>query len=1127
MLTIHFANRYETLAGLLVARLGASGRSPFAADELIVPSAAVRRQLTLALADAHGVCAQVGFAYLARWLWQQIARVVPGVQSESPFEPAVLAWRIFGALGEGDGWVARHPRLRDYLASGDLQMRHELSVQLAGLFDQYITFRPDWLAAWSRGELPVLGLPAATATESDQAWQAELWRRLDTVDAASPAEAFIDALRQRGPSLVAQGVLPPVAHVFCLPSIPPLHLALLQALAGCIEVHVYALNPCREYWFEVVDRRRLAYLATRGQAAHHEEGNRLLAAWGRQAQSQLGLLVDASADGVVDDACFETPPGTAMLARLQRSILQLEDLSPGSIALAADDRSIEVHVCHSLAREVEVLHDRLLGLFAADPTLRPGDVLVVTPDLDAAAPLADAVFGTAPRERRIPHQVSGRSRSQANPAARALLDLLVLAGSRFAASEVFGLLQQPLVARRFGLDDDALARVHGWLRDAGVCWAIDAAQLAGQGLSTTARHTFADGLARLYLGYAMPVGDGRPFGGQLPSGDAEGSDALALGALSRFVDALATLRREVALPLPAADWPPRLAGWLHRFLQPADHELEDLQEVLASLASLADTLRRSALAETLPLAVVRTAVAGLLDDPARGGVPTGAVTMAAMSSLRSLPYRVVCAIGLDDGAFPTGGRPAEFDLMAVAAPRAGDRQRRNDERNLFLDLLLAAREVLHLSYVGRSVRDNAVLPPSVLVSELLEVLLPAVAGASRERFVVDHPLQAFAESAFRVDADPRQRSFRSEIAQALQRRGAALASAVMPADAAPQAAVAPAPSAIETDAAEAGDDAADDDAAPDDEAVAEPVAPFFAAPLAPPGVEWHDVPLARLLQFLHNPCRFLLRHRLGVVLPRMDEPLEDDEPFLFDVPRRSALAARLLPAMLDGADLDAARNLALAGTEVPAGAFGLDALERELASLQRFAQQAREVTAVPLLAPHAAALSLEVDGLELRLHGPMADLRAAGLVRARYDDLRATDVLEAWLHHLLLCADPPPGASLQTRWLARDQTLVLPAVDDVAEALRQLLGLYLRGLREPLYFFPKSAWQYMQAGRSASKAVATWRATRDRPFGEQADAAYRLALRGRPDPMSDGFADFDACAQAVFGPLLACRDGTP
>ena len=43
------------------------------------------------------------------------------------------------------------------------------------------------------------------------------------------------------------------------------------------------------------------------------------------------------------------------------------------------------------------------------------------------------------------------------------------------------------------------------------------------------------------------------------------------------------------------------------------------------------------------------------------------------------------------------------------------------------------------------------------------------------------------------------------------------------------------------------------------------------------------------------------------------------------------------------------------------------------------------------------------------------------------------------------------------------------------------------------------------------------------PFGERHDAAYRLALRGRPDPFDEqALPAFERCAKGVFDPLLAC-----
>lgn len=1081
MLHIHFANRIETLSALLVERLGARGAGVFDADPVLVPSAALRQHVTLALARAHGVCAHQPFAYPARWLWQQIGRAVPGVGEESPFDPGVLVWRVHAALAD-TGWAGVQPRLGAYLARADALTRHELAQRIAQLFDQYLTYRSDWLAAWARGESVDLGAPSP-----DQAWQAALWRRLlaDTgSEGRDPLADFAAALH------AGRAPLPACVYVFALPTLAPQHLGLLSAIARHTEVQLYALNPCAEYWFEVVDRRRLGALALRDRAAHHEEGHRLLAAWGRQTQAQLTLLVDAAGDGAVDQMHFERASGDTLLARWHNALLDLVEITPAP--LAADDRSIEVHVCHSLAREIEVLHDRLLGLLGSG--IAPGEVLVVTPDLDAAAPLVDAVFGTAPPERHIPYALAGRARAQVNAPARALLGLLALLGSRCGVSEVFALLQQPVVARRFGLDDDALQQLHGWLLDAGAHWALHAAQRTEWQLPADGRHTLADAFERLLLGYALPDGVAEPFAGKLSAGGAEGSAALALGGLGRYLEALDALRSAAAAAPAASDWPGLLAGALADFVDARGDDIDALRELQAALDTLALQWRRGAPELPLPLAVVHSALAAALDEAALGGTAGGAVNFASMAALRALPFKVVCVLGLNDGAFPSTQQALEFDLMAQR-PRAGDRQRRLDERNLFLDLLLAARDTVHLSYTGRDVRDNSALPPSVLVSELLEVLEPAIGGgtAARARLVVEHPLQAFSERAFRSDVDPRLRSHRREYADALNAARVATPALALHID--------------------------DDD----DEEVAEAGSAFFAAALAEPGEEWREVALLDLLRFFRNPSRYLLERRLAVALPRDEAELSDDEAFVADIPSRSALCARLLPALLAGADEDALRALAFAGTELPAGAFGARSLERELAALRGFAAPLAAALREPCLPPHAVSVTVDLDGEPWRVQHAFADLRAGGLVGYRYDELRAGDHLDAWLRHLMLCADTPAGVLPTTTWHGRDQVLQLQPCRDARAQLRTLLGLYRAGLREPLPFFPKSAWVYADSGGKLGQAQGKWNVSAMHPHGEAADAAYRLALRGRPDPLAEDNAAFVAHANAVFGPLLAHR----
>ena len=317
-----------------------------------------------------------------------------------------------------------------------------------------------------------------------------------------------------------------------------------------------------------------------------------------------------------------------------------------------------------------------------------------------------------------------------------------------------------------------------------------------------------------------------------------------------------------------------------------------------------------------------------------------------------------------------------------------------------------------------------------------------------------------------------------------------------------------------------------DDEWEDDDAPPASTAPFIARPLPPADAPWRDVPLARLAAFLRNPCRFLLEQRLGIALRRDDEELQDDEPFVPDNRGHAPLTRLLLPALLEGASPEVARTLALAGTAVPAGGFGMRFLERELNGLREFADQVIDHTQQPVLPPHAAELTFEIDGEPWRLHGEFADLRPRGLLRHRYAKQSALDYLDAWLPHLLLCASAPAGVLPVTTGIARDGRFFLTECDDPRAQLETLVRLYAQGLREPLAFFPRAAWEWINGDRQGpSKAISAFRPGGFNEYAEGQDAGYRLALRGRPDPFSPEVVDaFYANATAVFEPLIACLE---
>ncbi|MGC7411381.1 exodeoxyribonuclease V subunit gamma [Pandoraea pneumonica] len=1144
MLHLFFSNRFTTLEAALLRDLAQAPGDPLHSETIVVPSVAVRRRLELDYADVFGVCANVRLAYLAQWLWDMAGKLLT-VPESSPFAPDRLVWPLYQCLAQP--WVKTSPRLAGYLAEADDVMRFELAERLAHIYDQYLTYRPNWLERWQSGDtIPVGGAAGwGDVQRDDEVWQSELWRRaLQHLDIRErhPTLRAIDQIEQLTPETLPSG-WPARVSVFALSSMPPLSMVMLKAMSRLMDVHLYVLNPCESYWFDIVPPSRLSYLKRRDGTAHREVGHPLLAEWGRQTQAHIdALYADLAQQAVEDRALFQPNTAPTLLAALQNGILTLDDGRYGVPEGVGADGSVEVHVCHSLARQIEVLHDRLLACFDEIPDLRPDDVLITVPDLGKAAPLIDAVFGTA--TPRIPYLVTGLPPTRTNPVARAFASILALPQMRVAASDLVELARTDAVAQRYDLAGNVLDSIQNWLHAAGARrgWRGDAllrldAQGAQRGKGSSGdsgvsgvsgdsgagrdaagvapaleRHTLGDAMMRLFLGYALPD-DALPVDDWLPVGGIEGGRAELLGELARLIDDLDATAVALQTERTGLAWRDQLLAMLEQFFSDDARFADDVAEVRMAIEQIGSAIADGAPEVRVPVEVVARVLADALDDPTRGGVPSGRVTFAAIPSLRSLPYRVVCMLGMDDGVLPGRVRADEFDLMRVL-PQRGDRQRRDDERNLFLDLLLCAQDRFLITYTGRSVRDNAPLPPSTAVDELLDftgqLLAPASQGfhvddqrEARERLVVLHPLQPFSPAYF-------------------DGQHAALYS-------------------YDVSNGEAARQLATQLAAPVPEA---PAAPFVSEPL--PAVAQTHLTLDDLLRFWRHPGRAWARDRLGLTLGDVLTEVEDDEPFVLDWAGRDALAARLLPRLLraDHGDArtraDAIERIARVSHELPGGATGAVWRRRELGGLRALASQVREALAegtqeILTMLPLTPALpsgwqttagaqwhgdaTLSAPCL---LQGRLAPVSRYGLVMYRYGSMRPSDLLAAWLSHLALCAhlQQPEHAGLdvaaRTLWYGEDDTFALRPVENAETLLGQLVALYRLGQTRPLPFFARSAWKLASTGKP-SDAQSQWEGSAF-ARGDADDPYTRLVWRGVEDPLAS---PFDLLANTVFGPLVA------
>jgi len=722
--------------------------------------------------------------------------------------------------------------------------------------------------------------------------------------ASSAREADPASGPASGPGFAAGAALPRRVVLFGTTHLPHQTLEAIAALAPHVQVLMAVPNPCRYHWADIIEGGELQRAARRRHPLKgdvdlaevppeqlHLHGHPLLAAWGRQGRDFVRQLeaFDETAStreqfGLPRVDHFDDGPGDTLLAQVQARIRDLVPLAehaapagpdeagtPGvreasSLPRAADDRSILFHVAHSAQREVEILHDQLLHLLAHPPggqPLHPRDIVVMVPDIDRFAPAIRSVFGQHRREhpRHIPWGLADQRERGRHPLLVALEWLLRVPQQRFGFSELRDLLDVPAVAKRLGLQPGDVPQLAAWAAGAGIRWGLHAGQRAQLGLAACGGlNSWRFGLRRLLLGYATGAVD-EGFHGVEPHAEVAGLAAGLAGVLAEWLGRLEAWWLEAARARPPAAWADTLRALLQAQFEASDDDERGLLAALDdALAAWLAACEAASFDEPVELAVVREAWLDAVDEPAAPGgggrFRAGGVTFCTLLPLRAIPFEVVCLLGMNDSDYPRRAMGHDFDLMAQPGlARPGDRSRRDDDRQLMLDALLAARRVLYVSWVGRSPHDNEPQPPSVLVSQLRDYLAAGWGASVLKACTTEHPLQPFSRRYFEVRDEAQGGSAKGEGGPALFTYAAEWRAAHVD-GAASSSSASPAPP-PEAGAAEA------------------PQRPLEGAH------EWSQTSLTlpQLASFLRNPVKAFFAERLQVRFREPDEEVGDDELF--------------------------------------------------------------------------------------------------------------------------------------------------------------------------------------------------------------------------------------------------------
>jgi exodeoxyribonuclease V gamma subunit len=1066
------SNQMEVLAQALADLLRTPPLHPLESEIIVVQSKGMERWLSLELARRLGISANIRFLFPDRFITELFQGILPNVSPDDPScDPDIISWEIMRILGTLLD-INEFEVLKRYLKGSDSEIKlFQLSRRIAETFDHYLLFRPEMILRWEKG--------------MEDHWQARLWRVLikdkEKKHIVALRHHFMDAMQNPHEK---PEMLPERVSIFGISTLPLFHIETFAAIAGDADVNLFLMNPCREFWEDIFSEREMMRVKSRQKQTgltpadlYLEGGNSLLSSMGIQGRDFFKMVNRLQVEEI---PLFADSGEETLLGAIQSDILNLRDRGKdGKMAVRSGDETIRIHSCHSPMREIEALQDNLLALFDQHPDLKPADILVMTPDITLYAPFIQAVF-SLPRDHPhfIPFSIADRGLRQESPLIDGFLNLLNLSGSRFGASQVFDILQSPSVRTRFSLSENDLELVHEWIQKSGIRWGMDAQHRESLGLPAISRNTWQEGLDRMLLGYALPSADREPlFKGILPYGDIEGSDTDILENFLTFTKRLFDSMRSLDHARTPKEWAGELTGLLETFFSiDAEEHLPEAQALRQLFNKLTGIQTSAGFTEKVGFDLIKAWLAENLEKKGFGfGFLTGGMTFCAMLPMRSIPFSSICMIGMGDSAYPRHSSLLGFDLIAKK-PKAGDPSRRNDDRYLFLEAILSARQNLYISYTGQSIKDNSLRPPSVLVSELLDYIEQGFETSDpeekiRERIITKHPLQAFnsayfgpGEKIFSYSEDNLQTA---RIAH-LERR---------------------APSG------------------------------FISSSLSEPEEEWKMVNLDSLCSFFGNPAKYLLNKRLGLYLEEESAILDEMEPFSVEGLEKYNMQLDLTAKGLEGQNLADLYSSALASGLLPHGVPGEYAYDRLCKFTEDF---------ISRLIPFVKGGRLEPLEVDLAigsyyLTGRIDNIYEQGSIHYRPAKIKARDSLKAWIYHLVInhagCGKYPNSSLL----FFDDQTLRYLPVDRSEQYLDALLGLYWQGLRKPLKFFPESSWEYanqIEKGSETSRAMQSARGKWDGfLFPERENPYYRLCFG---DDSLDN--EFQQRAIEIIGPILKHYD---
>jgi exodeoxyribonuclease V gamma subunit len=1021
--------------------------NPLTPLKVVVPSVHFRDWLQIKLARKFCICMGFEFSMPQDFVTEVFAEA--GIKKAGEWSKRRLEWSVF-EHGQNFPGVGADASVRDRFAMARL---------VADRLDQYGHFRPEMLEAWSQGR----GFLQKPEHRAEEAWQRDLWNNLfekfgkdpglipqrlnNTVAAAKLSEAF------RAVTVIGSGSLDPLL-------VETLHV--LSASGAGVDIRV--ILPCLGYLADIRKQNQSGNLALPDSSSDPEDfelgaevqNNPLLVSMARHAVGAFVLIGENGHqyENWPDPDNFEQSTPDTLLKHIQQGVRGNSEYAKVD-GLNADE-SLRIHECYGARRELEVLRDELLRAFSDIEDLKPEDVLIAVPSLDDYAPLVPAVFHT--KENPLPVRLTELPASEGDEVLEGLLALLELArGGRGRASEVLDLMQLRAVREALGVgeDEEKLEFLADKFRDSGITqgFAIGDEQPGDWEFSMNRL------VAGEFFGSQEPE-QSAEGGFQLPVADSMGSNFSELETfLQWLVDLRSTLLDWQTAASPG-EWAERLKKAAAALLAGEDGRMSEADKILRFLSGLAVTT-------PVDVAVILDWMESETDEANRRASISGATPFGRFKQLHNTPCRVLALVGMQNDNFPSRTKSPSWDLLR-AQPKIWDRNARVDERQMFLDAVLAPTERLIITASTQNIRTNKKQPFSTCVDELLAAAQKL--GVERKALVLEHPLQPFSKKYFKNG---------DTLKKPLGRAQASLAEKIHCAE--------------------------------------KTKSPLWSGKLGEQLADRDEISLESLVAFWKDPAKAYLKAQ-GIAVP-----FDEDDDRELDRAMLSAnsldswkIKDAMMHALIEGSgNMDLLKANLRADRELPPDSLGEKTWESTKSDVEPIATEVAKEKGRHL----ELVVDVEVQGRIYKVTGSvLLNSSADALIAYRagkIDD--AKDFLEPWIKANLANAG---GKSLPTlifdeasNGVPKPKVAILQA--EALECLRTLVEGFLQGQCRPLGYAPITSDKLIQ---SEEKAATEWeREDKGHGGGEGQKDSSRLAWRDR-NPF-ENIDDWNAWKDAVAQPL--------